>query len=156
MFQSFKDFFSLHLAPEGEFGQAPNERALRVASAALLLVTMRVDQVSTPAEEQAVLELLQRHFAMTDAETRALIELAESQASDASGDYVFTSVLNKGLDASQKLALVEMMWEIVYMDGRLDAHENHLMRKVADLLYIPQGDYVAAKARGRAAAAARH
>jgi uncharacterized tellurite resistance protein B-like protein len=37
------------------------------------------------------------------------------------------------------------MWQVAYADGVISAHENHLMRKIADLLYIPHSDYITAK-----------
>ena len=51
----------------------------------------------------------------------------------------------------QKIAIVELMWRVAYADGRLSADENHLMRKIGELLYIPHGAYVAAKLRAREA-----
>jgi len=63
-------------------------------------------------------------------------------------DYV--KVLNAGLDAAGKRALMEMLWEVAYADGRIDKYEEHLLRKLADLLYIPERDYIGAAQRRRA------
>jgi uncharacterized tellurite resistance protein B-like protein len=54
----------------------------------------------------------------------------------------------------QKIAIVEHLWRVAYADGTLGAHENHLMRRVADLLHVPHGAYVSAKMRARQAAGA--
>ena len=66
---------------------------------------------------------------------------------DAVGYHEFTSRLKNALGAEQRAKVIEYMWQVAFADGRLDAHENHLMRRIADLLHVGHGDYVAAKAR---------
>jgi len=79
------------------------------------------------------------------------VELA-GQASRAATDYfAFTSRINESYPMEQKIAIIELKWRVAYADGQLSAHENHLMRKIGDLLYIPHGAYVAAKLRAREA-----
>ena len=54
--------------------------------------------------------------------------------------------------ASEKaeiIALVEAMWQVAYADGQLDVHENHVISKVAGLLHVTHGEYIAAKLRAR-------
>jgi uncharacterized tellurite resistance protein B-like protein len=43
------------------------------------------------------------------------------------------------------------MWQVDYTDKKISAHENHLMRKMGDLLHISHADYVAAKMRAKPA-----
>ncbi len=149
MLKSFKEFFTTFVAPAGDKPEVPAEHALQVAAAALLVEMMRVDRVVSETEQQAVLGLLERRFGLTAEETAALVDLAAREAQESTGDYAFTSLINKGFSAEQKVHLIEMMWQIAYIDGHLDAHENHLMRKIADLLHVGHGDYALAKQRGR-------
>jgi uncharacterized tellurite resistance protein B-like protein len=58
-------------------------------------------------------------------------------------DYV--KVLNERLDRAGKRRLMEMLWEVAYADGRLDRYEEHLLHKLAGLLYIPDEDFIGAK-----------
>jgi uncharacterized tellurite resistance protein B-like protein len=44
------------------------------------------------------------------------------------------------------------MWQVAYADAEISAHENHLMRRIAELLHIAHGDYIAAKMRAKEAA----
>ena len=60
--------------------------------------------------------------------------------------------INEAFGMEQKLRMVEHMWRVAYADGTLSAHENHVMWRVSDLLYIPHGAYVSAKMRARDAA----
>jgi len=45
------------------------------------------------------------------------------------------------------------MWQVAYADSELSAYEQHVIRKIADLLYVPHRAYIAAKLRARDAAA---
>ncbi len=69
---------------------------------------------------------------------------------DTANDYFqFTSVLNRHLTQQQKVAVIERMWRVAYADERLDAHELHLMHRIADLLHVPHPDSIAAKMRAK-------
>ena len=70
--------------------------------------------------------------------------------------HQFTSLINKGFDADQKIRIVENLWFVAMSDGHLDAHETHLTRKIADLLYVGHADYIAAKQRARVSAGLPH
>ncbi|HLB15689.1 MAG TPA: TerB family tellurite resistance protein [Burkholderiales bacterium] len=64
----------------------------------------------------------------------------------------FTSLINKRFSPEQKARVVEHMWRVAYADAELSAYEQHTIRKLADLLYVPHGAYIAAKLRARDAA----
>jgi uncharacterized tellurite resistance protein B-like protein len=146
-----KDFFNRFIEP-GSRDPAGGERALQVATAALLLEMMRMDDRISDAERAAVGAILRREFGLDAAELDTLVALAEEEARQASGYYEFTSLINKSCDLPQKVRIVENLWRIALADGHLDAHENHLMRKIADLIHVGHADYVAAKQRAREAA----
>lgn len=66
--------------------------------------------------------------------------------------YQFTSLLNRHFSAEQKERIIEHLWRVAFADAKLSAWEQHLVRKVADLLYVPHSVYIAAKLRARDAA----
>jgi uncharacterized tellurite resistance protein B-like protein len=78
-----------------------------------------------------------------------LIQLAEDEAGDATDYYQFTSLINRQFSAAQKERVIELMWEVAYADADLSAHEQHVVRKIADLLHVPHRAYIAAKLRAR-------
>lgn len=147
MFSSLKSFFDTLLPLPAP--QAAVEHTLQVATAVLLVEVMRSDANSGEAERAAVLASLRERFSLTADEVDVLMSVAEPTASDAHDLQTFTSRLNDQLDAAQKERIVEHLWQVAYADGRLDAHEQHLMRKIGDLLYMPQADYIAAKMRAK-------
>lgn len=150
MLNQIQNFFSRFIEPDLNHEATVGHRALQLATAALLMEMMRMDNRVTTSEQETTLAALGSEFKLAPEELDALVALAEQEAKDATSYYQFTSLINKACDPAQKIRIVEYMWQVAYADGHLDAHENHLLRKIADLLYVPQSDYIAAKMRGRA------
>lgn len=151
MLRSLKDLFDALLPPAANVPAQDAERTLQLATAVLLVEVLRTNPEVGPAERGAVVAALKDRFALADDEIARLLELAEHTAGGASDYFAFTSRINEGFEMAQKLRIIEHMWRVAYADGTLSAHENHVMRKIADLLYIPQGAYVHAKMRAREA-----
>ena len=110
---------------------------------------MRSDAESTDEERATVLKILKEQFNLPDAEVAQLYELGHQTAKAANDLHQFTSLINRELELSEKIRIMETMWQVAYADGKISAHENHLMRRIADLLHISHGDYVAAKMRAQ-------
>jgi uncharacterized tellurite resistance protein B-like protein len=146
------EFFNQFIEPGTQQNEAGREKALQIATAALLLEMMRMDDRVAEEERNSVAATLRQQFGLDSEQLKSVIDLAEQEARQASGYYQFTSLINKGFNASQKIRIVENMWHVAMSDGHLDAHETHLMRKIADLLYVGHADYVAAKQRARQSA----
>jgi len=155
MISAIKGFLSQLVDPVDK-GRAGDGKALQVATAALLVEMMRSDK-HIAAEEQALIEkTLCEHYALGPGELNDLLRLAGEEATQAVGYYPFTSLINKQCSLEQKVRIVENMWHVAMSDGHISAHENHLMRKIADLLYVGHADYIAAKQRARQAAGLPH
>ena len=148
MLRAIRDFFEQHIGD----ATAPAQEAhrLQLATAALLVEVVRADGGVASAEREALLAAIGAKFALPAGEAAALIELAEQEARLANDYYQFTSLINRSFTPAQKLRVVELMWRVAYADAALSAHEQHVLRKVAELLHVPHGDYIAAKMRARA------
>lgn len=152
MLSTLKDLFDSLLPTSPADTPDQQEHTLQLATAVLLVEVMRADPQLGPEERPVIIAALQAKFGLADDEVARLLELAEQAARDATDYFRFTSKINADFDVAQKVRMIEHMWRVAYADGRLSAHENHLMRKVADLLYIPHGAYVGAKMRAKEAA----
>ena len=152
MIASIKQFFSEFIEPRQQQTEVDRSRRLQVATAALLIEMMRMDKTASTEEQAAVNASLQTQFDLDAEQLTILLELAEQEANGAAGYYEFTSLINASCSAAQKIRIVENMWQIAMSDGYLDAHEVHLMRKIASLLYVGHADYIAAKQRARQSA----
>ena len=123
----------------------PTEDELRLATTALLVEMVRADFEDDPKERQAVLDILRLHYSVSSAEAEVLFESAETHVNESVSLHEFTVKLHKRLSAKDKNKIVGMMWKVALSDGDLDRHEDHLVRKVADLLYVNHSDVVRIK-----------
>ena len=154
MISTLKGFFN-QLVDSGAQDKTAG-KTLQIATAALLVEMMRTDN-HIAAEESALIEkTLREQFSLEAGEQGDLLKLADAEARQAVGYYPFTSLINKQCSIEQKVRIVENMWHVAMSDGHISAHENHLMRKIADLLYVGHADYIAAKQRARQAAGSPH
>ena len=148
MLRALKDLFDA-ISPPTDATVMPPEHRLHLATAVLLVEVMRAEPALGADERLAVVRALRRSFTLAEDEVARLVELAEHTARSASDFHQFTSVINGEFDQDQKARIVEYMWQVAYADGHLDAHENHLISKVAGLLHVTHGEYIAAKLRAK-------
>lgn len=146
MLEAIKRFFSNQLAAGSAVAQSAEHR-LQLATAALLLEVAGADQAVHHLELSAVVSAIQRSFQLSDEEIDALLRLAQEQVQESTSDFPFTHLINQHYEQADKLQLVEMLWEVAYADGELDKYEEHLVRRIADLIYVPHQAYIAAKLR---------
>lgn len=151
MLKTLKDLFDNALSPGMNLPSRSGEHSLQLATAVLLVEVMRADTELGEAERDVAIAALREKFGLADDEVERLLELAHTTAAESWDFHRFTSEINRRCDMSRRVRIIEYMWQVALADGRLCAHENHLMRKIADLLYVGHGDYVAAKARARQA-----
>ncbi len=143
MLVSIQEFFERRIACTTTLGDDP--RALQLATAALLVELMRADFEVGDEEHQAVVDNLRSFFGLAESETRELVALAEREADEGVSLYQFTSLIGKHFDAARKQQIIEMLWRISYADGHKHMYEEHLVRKLAKLLYVPHMVFVQAR-----------
>lgn len=148
MLGSFRRFVDEFLAPAGaEASPQVHEHQLQLATAALLIEMARADFADNPAERDHVLALLRREFSLTAHEAEQIAALGADAADAAVSLYDFTRSLDASLSSEDKIRVVEMLWQVAYADGALDKYEEHLLRKLADLLHVSHRQLIQAKHR---------
>ena len=130
-------------------GAAPNGPSLQLATAVLLFDVMRSDADTSDAERAHAMKTLGKRFGLGDEAVAQLMVQAEQTSKGANDYFSFTSLMNERFTHAQKIQVVEFMWQVAYADDTLDAHENHLISKVAGLLHVTHGEYIAAKLRAK-------
>ena len=120
-------------------------RPLELASAALMLEVGRADFSLQPAELDVIRDLLAHYFDLTSDEVSVLSEEAGERVDAATCLYEFTRVVNDTASIEQKRELIGLMWRVAMADQTLSQYEEHVIRKVADLLYLPHSDFIRAK-----------
>lgn len=145
MLKRIKSFFDQHLIPVAD--DTDPEHVLRLAIGALLLEMTNMDGEVWPEQREAVEEAVRGHFELTESEVAELLELAEAERAESTDYFQFTSLINSAYTPQQKVMLVELLWRIAFANETLHKYEEHLVRKVADLLYVPHSAFIAAKHR---------
>lgn len=122
-----------------------DDKAIYLAALALLIETAKADSQLDEAELQTVLDLAKSEFKVANEDHAELVELAKDSANSATSLYEFTSIINETFDDEQKFKLILGMWKVAFADGQIDRYEEHLIRKVAELIYIPHVRFIEAK-----------
>lgn len=148
MLSSIKQFFD-RLAPVPQQSEEQKQHALQLAICVLLAEMSRVDGQVCPNELSHLNRLMDKQFDLTDTEKQELQDLANEELDDATDYYQFTSVINSHFTHSQKIEVVEHLWQIAYSDGSIDSHEEHFLRKVHSLLHVSHSDFIKAKLRAQ-------
>jgi uncharacterized tellurite resistance protein B-like protein len=127
------------------------EHGLRVATALLLIEVARADYADDLAEDATMLASLKQFFALDDTAAALLLEEARRTADRAVELQQFTRRLHEQLSVSEKQRVIEMLWQVALADRKLDKHEDHLVRRLAELLYVPHSDVIRIRNRVRSA-----
>ncbi len=115
-----------------------------LAVAALLVEAALMDEDFEPRERQTIADLLARHFDLQAEESARVIEEAEAAVRESPALYRFTRVINDTFSPNERVDVIEMLWEVAYVDGVLHDYEANLLRRVGGLIYVSDRD------RGRA------
>lgn len=128
-----------------ERAEQADEQTFELAAAALMLEVMRADFERTEDERATALQLLKETFALSDADVEALAARAADEVDAATCLHEFVSAINETANFDDKVRLIESLWRVAYADGDLDKYEEHLIRKIADLIYLPHDAFIRAK-----------
>lgn len=146
MLNRIKDFLlDRDARPGAEEGHTGDE--LHLAAAALMVEAARMDDGLDEPERHRIAELVRWRFDLTEEEAATLVEAAEREAADASGNYRFTATIRQRCSDAQRVQLVELLWDIVYADGKLHDLEASLLRRISGLLYVSDRDSGLARKR---------
>jgi uncharacterized tellurite resistance protein B-like protein len=126
---------------------AAQRHARNLAVAALLVEVLRADYDVSAPERRQVLDSIGRLLELEPAESEALLLSAERQVDGAHDLHQFTSELNRTLSHEDKLHLLEQLWRVAQADEAVHHYEEHLIRRVADLLHVSHREFIVAKLR---------
>jgi uncharacterized tellurite resistance protein B-like protein len=120
---------------------------LNLAVAALLVEVLRADYDVAGGERQQVVRSIAKLLGLGDAESAALMDLAERQIDQSHDLFQFTSMINQAYSDAEKQRLVEHLWRVARADETIHKYEEHLIRRIADLLHVSHSSFIAAKLR---------
>ena len=139
------NFFKKIFQTEESEDPTIDDKTSTKACIALLLETSMADEILDESELMALKNTLQKDFQINENEIDELIDLAKENVEDSNSLYEFTRDINDNLDAAERVKLIESMWKIAYADGNIDKYEEHIIRKVSNLIYVAHSDFIKAK-----------
>jgi len=145
MLLAIKQFFEEKLSINAELATQQNDKKLELDSAALMIELMRTDSRIDAREKQTLALVLKETFALEQDSLEELLNLAETAATQATSLFEFTSLINESYSYEQRVKLIENLWRVAFADHKLDRYEEHMIRMVADLIYIRHSDFIRTK-----------
>lgn len=117
---------------------AESDIEIPLATAVLLLEVARSDASISEAEIHIIAGVLRAHHHMSDTEISQTLQLAQQHVEELVSVRDFTKSINSAYNEGQKEHLIQAFWDVAYADGVLDHHEEHWIKKLSDLLYVPR------------------
>lgn len=146
MINTIKSFFEKNLTnTTKDEPQASLLSKADLSCAALMIEVMNSDHELDEREAEEFVNVLQQSLNVKPEDLAELVELAKAEAKQATSLYEFTKLINENYDYAQKLRLIENMWRIAFSDEKLDKYEDHLIRKISELIYISHSDFIKTK-----------
>ena len=139
------NFFKKIFQTEESEDPTLDDKTSTKACVALLLETSMADEILDESELMALKNTLQKDFQINEDEIDELISLAKENIEDSTSLYEFTRDINDNFNAAERVKLIESMWKIAYADGNIDKYEEHIIRKVSNLIYVAHSDFIKAK-----------
>ncbi len=147
MLAKIKEFFSNKIDLEKADSPVDPEHAIRMATCALMIEMASVDEEFSEAERKSIADHFKREFSLSDDEINELFELSSKELDNSIDLWGFTNLINTHYDKPQKIKVIEMIWEVVYADKELSAHEDYLIHKFYKMLNLSHSEMIEAKMR---------
>ncbi len=126
------------------------EISLEIACSVLLCEVMLADGQLDKSEQEKLNDIISSHFQLTEQEVQEIVKHALLLCENATDFYQFTSKINENYSLVQRIKMLELLWQVAYADGELASIEEHIIRKIADLLHLRHSEYIQTKLNSQA------
>ena len=144
MIKRIKDLLS-NFSNQEEVIEDEKISSLDKACSALLIEVAYADKVFDESEINSLKESLKETYNIEEEIINELISDAKKTVDESTSLYEYTRVVNDEFDYSDKLELLSRIWKLAFADGNLDKYEEHLIRKISDLIHISHSDFIKIK-----------
>jgi uncharacterized tellurite resistance protein B-like protein len=147
MFEYLKKVLSPEQSSAELETNSSNTRSKRyqIATAALLIEIAKADGNFSDDERKRIIDFMKNDYNLDDECVNDLIELSEHRVEESISIYEFSSILNETFSRAEKLELMKNLWRIIYEDGKLDSHEDQLIKIIGSTLNLEHKDIIGAK-----------
>lgn len=150
MLKVVKKFFQQDAAPDTvELKEEERAERIQVATCAVLLEVANSDDEFSAIERDNIIQILVKDFELSDEYARKLMELSDRERKESIDLWHFTNLINERYSIEEKIKIIEMVWKVIYADGKLDKYEDHLAHKLSNLLKLTHKQLIEAKLKVR-------
>ncbi|UCF03606.1 MAG: TerB family tellurite resistance protein [Deltaproteobacteria bacterium] len=145
MIDLVKKFFGKGSSDVSEGKQETAFHDVRIATCALLLEMAHIDGEFSESERESIINIIKKDYDLADEHAVALIEAAGEELKRSIDLWKFARLINQNYSTDEKIQIIEMVWRVIYTDGKLDKHEDYLVHKLANLLRLTHKELIDAK-----------
>ncbi len=145
MIDKLKGFFGKTQPKGTKDASQASEHDVRVAVCALFVEMARIDKTFTPAEMETILSILKDNYGLSGEHADALIAEADRELEQSVDLWQFARLINENYSTEEKIEIIEILWQMVFVDGKMDEYEHYLMNKLKNLLRLSHDQLIDAK-----------
>ena len=145
MLDIVKRFFSKTESEAAKNEDQATEHDVRVAACALFVEMARIDEKFTEAEMDTILSIVQDRYGLSREHADALVAEADKELDKSVDLWQFARLINENYSTDEKIEIIEILWRMVFVDGKMDRYEHYLMNKLKNLLRLSHDQLIAAK-----------
>ena len=149
MLDLVKRYFTKNIENRPASANHEDPRRIMVATCAVLLEIAAIDGEFSAHEQEVILSILKNDYKMGDNEAASLIKAAQAELEGSIDLWRFTKLINQNFSEEERIRVIELVWKVIYADGRLDGHEDHLVHGMATLLRLSHSQLIEAKLRAK-------
>ena len=145
MLDNIKRLFSKFAAEKTKDANQATEQDIRVAACALFLEMARIDEKFTDEEMDTILSIVKERYGLSQEHADALVAEADRELADSVDLWQFARLINENYSTDEKIEIIETLWRMVFVDGKMDRYEHYLMNKLKNLLRLSHEQLIDAK-----------
>lgn len=145
MLDIVKRFFSKTAPVGSKNADRETEHDVRIAACALFVEMARIDEEFTKGEMDTILTIVQERYGLSREHADALVAEADKEVDKSVDLWQFARLINKNYSTDEKIEIIEILWRMVFVDGKMDRYEHYLMNKLKNLLRLSHDQLIAAK-----------
>lgn len=145
MLEIIKQFFDKSSSKVSEKPARATKQDVRVAACALFLEMAHIDEKFTEAEMETILSIVKERYGLSQEHADALVAEADKELKESVDLWQFAKLINENYSTDEKIDIIETLWRMVFVDGKMDRYEHYLMAKLKNLLRLSQDQLIAAK-----------
>jgi uncharacterized tellurite resistance protein B-like protein len=145
MIDKLKRFFSQSKPNDAQDASPASEHDVHVAVCALFVEMARIDKKFTPSEMETILSILKEKYGLSQEHANDLVAEADRELEQSVDLWQFARLINENYSTAEKIEIIEILWQMVFIDGKMDEYEHYLMNKLKNLLRLSQDQLIDAK-----------